>query len=464
MKDVPLSRALDSIEFGTVVVNAEGIITFYSSSYERFLGVPRAKVLGRHVTEVIENTRMHLVVQTGEPEIGWKHNIKGQTMVVQRIPIRDETGKIVGAVGQVMFRDVAEITELAQKLNLLESKLEYYERELEHLRSSRYTFDHIIGTSQVLEDAKRLASKAAEGTSTVLLLGESGVGKELFAHAIHRASPRRSKAFVRVNCSSIPHDLLESELFGYEAGAFTGAGRKGKPGKFELANQGTILLDEIGDMPLTMQAKLLRVLQEREVERLGGTRTFGVDFRLIAATNANPEDLVRAGRLRRDLFYRLNVVAIHVPPLRDRREDIPAIARHRLAMAREEQGVRPLEISPEVLTLFQRYDWPGNVRELYNVLERAACAAEGSRIDIEHLPLLLRDVGGRRDGERERSNLRQAVRDAEREAVLKALKMAKGNKARAAKLLGIHRTGLYQKLVRLNITAHGKPTDHVLVM
>ena len=192
-----------------------------------------------------------------------------------------------------MFRDVAEITELAQKLNLLESKLEYYERELEHLRSSRYTFDHIIGTSQVLEDAKRLASKAAEGASTVLLLGESGVGKELFAHAIHRASPRRSKAFVRVNCSSIPHDLLESGSFGYEAGAFTGAGRKGKPGKFELANQGTIFLDEIGDMPLTMQAKLLRVLQEREVERLGGTRTFGVDFRLIAATNANPEHLVQ---------------------------------------------------------------------------------------------------------------------------------------------------------------------------
>ncbi|MGH7361086.1 MAG: sigma-54 interaction domain-containing protein, partial [Candidatus Methylomirabilales bacterium] len=308
MADVPLEMALDNIEFGTIVVDADGIVTFYSRSYERFLGIPRAQVLGRRVSEVIENTRMHIVVQTGEPEIGWKHKIQGQNMVVQRVPIRDEAGKIIGAVGQVMFRDVAEITELAQKLNLLESKLEHYERELEHLRSSRYTFDHVIGTSAAIEEAKRLALKAADGNSTVLLLGESGVGKELFAHAIHHASPRRSKPFVRVNCSSIPHELMESELFGYEAGAFTGAGRKGKPGKFELANQGSIFLDEVGDMPLEMQSKLLRVLQEKEVERVGGTKMLGVDFRLIAATNADPEELVKTGRLRRDLFYRLNVV------------------------------------------------------------------------------------------------------------------------------------------------------------
>jgi len=272
MADVPLEKALDNIQFGTLVVDAEGIVTFYSKSYEDFLGIPREKVLGQHVTEVIENTRMHVVLQTGEPEIGWKQKIKGQNMVVQRVPIRDKAGKIIGAVGQVMFRDVAEITELAQKLNLLESKLEHYERELEHLRSSRYTFDHIIGTSPAIEKAKRLALKAADGNSTVLLLGESGVGKELFAHAIHHASPRRSKAFVRVNCSSIPRELMESELFGYEAGAFTGAGRRGKPGKFELANQGSIFFDEIGDMPLEMQAKLLRVLQEKEVERVGGPR------------------------------------------------------------------------------------------------------------------------------------------------------------------------------------------------
>ncbi len=454
MGEVPLSMALDNIEFGTLVVDAEGIVTFYSRSYERFLGIPRSQVLGRHVTEVIENTRMHIVVQTGEPEIGWKQKIQGQNMVVQRVPIRDASGKTIGAVGQVMFRDVAEITELAQKLNLLESKLEFYERELEHLRSSKYTFDHIIGTSQAIEEAKRLAQKAAEGNSTVLLLGESGVGKELFAHAIHHASPRRSKAFVRINCSSIPRELMESELFGYEAGAFTGAGRRGKPGKFELANQGSIFLDEIGDMPLEMQAKLLRVLQEKEVERVGGTKTLGVDFRLIAATNSDPEALVKAGRLRRDLFYRLNVVPIHIPPLRERREDIPAISRHLLGRLHEEQGVRPLGISPEVLALFQRYDWPGNIRELTNVLERASYAADRSQIDMEHLPLLLQDVRGRRggrDAERQRSNLRQAVREAEREAVLQALNMAKGNKAKAAKLLGIHRTALYQKLARMNL-------------
>jgi PAS domain S-box-containing protein len=452
MADVPLEKALDNIQFGTLVVDAEGIVTFYSKSYEDFLGIPREKVLGHHVTEVIENTRMHVVLQTGEPEIGWKQKIKGQNMVVQRVPIRDKAGKIIGVVGQVMFRDVAEITELAQKLNLLESKLEHYERELEHLRSSRYTFDHIIGTSPAIEKAKRLALKASDGNSTVLLLGESGVGKELFAHAIHHASPRRSKAFVRVNCSSIPRELMESELFGYEAGAFTGAGRRGKPGKFELANQGSIFFDEIGDMPLEMQAKLLRVLQEKEVERVGGTKTLAVDFRLVATTNVDPEALVKAGRLRRDLFYRLNVVPIRIPPLRERREDIPAVSRHLLARLREEQGVRPLGISPEVLDLFQRYDWPGNIRELTNVLERASYAADGPQIEMEHLPLFLQDVRGERAGERRGSNLRLAVQEAERDAVLQALKMARGNKAKAAKLLGIHRTGLYQKLARLNLS------------
>jgi len=452
--DVPLDMALDNIEFGTLVVDADGIVTFYSKSYERFLGIPRAQVLGRHVTDVIENTRMHLVVQGGEPEIGWKHKVKGQNMVVQRVPIRDEAGKIIGAVGQVMFRDVAEITELAQKLNLLESKLEHYERELEHLRSAKYTFDHIIGTSLAIEAAKRLAAKASERNSTVLLLGESGVGKELFAHAIHHAGERRSKPFVRFNCSSIPRELIESELFGYEAGAFTGAGRKGKPGKFELANQGTIFFDEIGDMPLEMQAKLLRVLQEKEIERVGGTKTMGVDFRLIAATNADPEVLVKEGRLRRDLFYRLNVVPIHIPPLRERREDIPAICRHLMVRLREEQGVRPLSLAGEVLDLFQRYDWPGNIRELTNVLERASYAAEGPQIEIEHLPLFLHEAGRARTGDRRRSNLREAVKEAEREALLQALKMAKGNKAKAAKLLGIHRTGLYQRLLRLNLGGH----------
>lgn len=451
MGEVPLERALDNIEFGTIVVDADGIVTFFSKSYERFLGIPRDRVLGRHVSEVIENSRMHIVVETGEPEIGWKQKIQGQNMVVQRVPIRGETGKIIGAVGQVMFRDVAEITELAHKLNLLESKLEHYERELEHLRSSRYTFDHIIGTSPAIEKAKRLALKAAEGHSTVLLLGESGVGKELFAHAIHHASPRRSKPFVRVNCSSIPRELMESELFGYEAGAFTGASRRGKPGKFELANQGSIFLDEIGDMPLEMQAKLLRVLQEREVERVGGTKTVAVDFRLVAATNTDPETLVEAGRLRRDLFYRLNVVPIRIPPLRERREDIPALSRHLLARLREDQGIRSLGISPDVLDLFQQYDWPGNIRELTNVLERASYAADGTQMEMEHLPLFLQRVRAGRGTERRYSNLRLAIQEAERDAVVQALKLARGNKAKAAKLLGIHRTGLYQKLERLKL-------------
>lgn len=288
---IPLKgmEILDRVHFGVVVVDEQGVITFLNQPYAEFLGVARDDAVGRHVTEVIENTRMHLVVELGHPEIG-RQRVRGQELVVQRIPIRDDSGRIVGAFGQVMF-EVQELRDVAQRLNILESKVEYYEREIHQLRGARYTFDHIVGRSAPLTEAKRLALRAARSVSPVLLLGETGVGKELFAQAIHHAGPRRQKPLIRINCAAMPRDLVESELFGYEAGAFSGASKRGKPGKFELAHEGSLFLDEIADMPLELQAKLLRVLQEKEVERVGGTRPIAVDFRLLAATHEDLDEL-----------------------------------------------------------------------------------------------------------------------------------------------------------------------------
>jgi len=436
-----LEEILDRVHFGSVVVDDKGIITFLSQPYSEFLGVSREEAVGRHVTEVVENTRMHLVVQIGEVEIG-RQRIRGQDLVVQRVPIRDENGRIIGAFGQVMFH-VQELRELVQRLHILESKVEYYERELDSLRASRYTFDHIIGESAAMKEAKRLALKAARSMSPILLLGETGAGKELFAHAVHHASPRRHRPLIRVNCAAVPRDLVESELFGYEPGAFSGAAKRGKPGKFELAHEGSLFLDEIADMALDVQAKLLRVLQEKEVERVGGTRPVPVDFRLMAATHEDLEELVRQGRFRMDLYYRLNVVPIRIPGLRERREDIAALVQHVLRRLTEEMGRPPVKITPAAMQALRDHHWPGNVREVINVLERVLNALEGDLIDVVHLPFA---APARLSAVPSQGQLRQMLKDHEDLALQEALRLAHGNKSLAARLLGIHRTSLYKKL------------------
>ncbi|MCA1795627.1 MAG: sigma 54-interacting transcriptional regulator, partial [Desulfobacteraceae bacterium] len=279
-------RIFDNINAGVLVIDADGYITHFNIPYGRFLNLDPKAQIGRHCTEVVENTRMHIVARTGKAEINKSHRIKGKDMVVQRIPIK-KNGQVIAVYGQVMFKNVAEVRELAAKLSVLESKVQLFEKEIFDLRATRYTFDCIIGSSDAITRLKQEAQKAASNNSGVLVTGESGTGKELFSQAIHNAGPRRLHPFVRINCAAIPKDLLESELFGYEEGAFTGARAKGKPGKFELANKGTIFLDEIGDLPLDMQPKLLRVLEEKEFERIGGTKVLRSDFRVICATNRN---------------------------------------------------------------------------------------------------------------------------------------------------------------------------------
>jgi PAS domain S-box-containing protein len=440
----------DSIYNGIMVTDPAGYITHFNKPYGEFLGLDPQAQIGKHCTQVIENTRMHIVAQTGKPEINQSHSIKGQKMVVQRIPIKKD-GKVIAVFGQVMFKDVRDVGKLASKLSLLESKVKLYEQELINLRSTRYTFKSIIGDSRAIRVLKKEALTATANQFPVLISGESGTGKELFAQAIHHASPRKLYPFVRINCAAIPRDLLESELFGYERGAFSGARSGGKPGKFELAHHGTVFLDEIGDLPLEMQPKLLRVLEEKEFERIGGTAVIRSDFRLIAATNQNLDEMLADGRFRKDLFYRLNVIPLHIPPLRERRADILTLTRHFLSQIAQEAALIEIEMDAESENALTLYNWPGNVRELSNVLERVLSTLEGNTIQLNDLPFYI--YRSQRDlPHTSQTSLKEVQARTEREAIRFALKESGYNKAKAAKLLGIHRTLLYKKMKKYGLS------------
>jgi len=442
----------DSIYNGAIVTDINGSITHFNKPYGEFIGVDPQAQIGKHCTEAVENSRMHIVAKTGIPEINQSHQIKGQSMVVQRIPIQKE-GRVIAVFGQVMFKDVKDVRKLAAELSLLESKVKHYEEELINLRSTRYTLDSIIGKSESIKSLKKEALRAASNQYPVLISGESGTGKELFAQAVHHASARKLYPFVRINCAAIPRDLLESELFGYETGAFTGAKSGGKPGKFELAHQGTVFLDEIGDLPLEMQPKLLRAIEDNEFERVGGTRIIRSKFRVIAATNRDLEKMLAEGRFRRDLFYRLNVIPINILPLRERKTDIIPLATYLLEQMAQEANIPLIDLGMEAQTALKNYEWPGNVRELSNVLERTMSALEGDTIHLQDLPFYLHR-SRKRKIESNRSSLKDVQAKTEKEAIRYALQETGNNKAKAAKILGIHRTLLYKKMKKYNLPLH----------
>lgn len=458
--DSKLQELMDSLEMmkdivdhanqGMVLVDKDGRILKWN--YEKLLGKKEEEVLGKPVQDVIENTRLHIVVKTGKKELCDVQRIQGHDMLASRTPIIKD-GKVIGAVGTVLFKDVKELKYLARKLELLEDAVHKYKGEIRRMHTARYSFDNIISKNKKMKRLKEIAMRAAESNSTVLIQGESGTGKEYFAHAIHRASNRKYGAFISLNCAAIPKELLESELFGYEEGAFTGAKKEGRIGKFELANGGTILLDEIGTMPLEMQAKLLRVLEEREFERIGGNKRIELDVRVIASTNEDLEKLVEKGKFRQDLYYRLNVIRLFIPPLRERLDDITILSKHILNELVNSLELEPKEISKEVISIFESYNWPGNVRELRNVLERALNIAQGNIILAEHLPEYLQNKHKNRDvnNDKESLMLKDVVRKAEIDAIKKALKESKGNRTLAAKKLGIHRTALYKKIAAYNL-------------
>ena len=436
----------DHIENGAVVTDKEGNIVYFNRPYARFLGLEAEQVIGKHVTEVLEGSRMHIVARTGKAELNQIFTSRGRDMVVQRIPIFED-GKVVAAFGQIMFKQVSDVGRLANNLSLLESKLRLYEKELTSLRSSRYNFDSIRGDSLPIVNLKEAARKAALTDLPILLTGESGTGKELFAQAIHQSSSRHKQTSIHINCAAIPKELFEAELFGYTEGAFTGAKPGGKPGKLELADGGTLFLDEIGEMPLELQPKLLRVLEDKLFERVGGNRMLKSDFRIIAATNRDLEEMVKQKLFREDLFYRLNVVSLEVPPLRERQGDIIPLARHLLGKIAENYPGSRYQLTPAAEKVLDGYHWPGNIRELINVLERTAFTIDGNCIDACDLPFYLsrQNPASLKSGQ---WDLGAVVAEAEREALRKALELTGNNKAKAAKLLGIHRTVLYKKMTK----------------
>ena len=430
-----------------VVVNKNGYIENMSQAYGDFLGIQVQNAIGRHVTEVIENTRMDIVVKTGVPETGETQDIHGEKMIATRIPIR-KNGMVIGAYGRVLVRNTRELHMLHDKLSSIEMELNMYKRTFEKINTAKYTVDDIIGDCSIMQDLKDSVKKVAKTNSNVLIMGESGTGKELFAHSIHAGSMRRKAPFVCVNCGSIPEQLIESELFGYEEGAFTGARKGGKIGLFPAAHGGTIFLDEIGELPLPMQVRLLRVLQDREIQRVGSNVREKVNVRVVAATNRNLYQMVKKGEFRSDLYYRLNVVTLHLPLLRERKEDLPLLIQMILSKISKKESLGAIEISREAMDHLLRYDWPGNVRELENVLERAINFTDaGEKIKAKNLP---ERITGSMVSQTVMP-LKELMENTEKDAIKDAFLRCRNCKAKAANELGISRTTLYEKMMKYEI-------------
>ncbi|MDD2308095.1 MAG: sigma 54-interacting transcriptional regulator [Desulfuromonadaceae bacterium] len=444
-----LEDALGHAYEGLIITDVNGIILKVNEAYAHFLETKISELVGKQVTDVIENTRMHLVAKSGVAEIAQLQKIKGHEMICSRIPIIEQ-GNVVAVVGKIMFQNIEDLFTFTENFKKLKTELEFYKSELSKHLSAKYSFNHIVGISRELEWVKELGRKVAMSTTTVLLKGESGTGKELFAHAIHNASPRAFGPFIKVNCAAIPEMLFESELFGYREGAFTGAQKKGKKGKFALADKGTIFLDEISELPLTMQVKLLRVLQEKEIEPVGAEGSEAVDVRIIAASNRDLETLVKSGLFRHDLYYRLNVVMLEIPPLRSRRDDIPLLTKFHLRQLEKETGIPVEGVEPDVAEILKQYDWPGNVRELRNVLEQALYVKVGTTISRNDIPgALVKGATSSSSPEIFRS-LKFITRLAEEEAIRTAIREEKGDKQAAAVRLGISKSSLYAKAGQLD--------------
>jgi len=557
---------LDSIIEGVIIVDRDARVLYINKNAQKLLNLP-SDIIGKKVDEVVKNTRLHIVVQTGIPEIDQVQHTGNAVIITSRIPIKDENGKIVGAVA--VFRDITSIRKLAEEItNLKEieaqlkaiidstndaisvadengivrlvnkaytkitgyspedvigkpatvdiaegesihmliaklrqpiynarlkvgpakkevivnatplfvkgkfkgsvavvhdvseilkltNELEEVKRLIRHMRA-QYTFDDIIGDSKLIQIAKEQAKKVAQTPATVLLRGESGTGKELFAHAIHNASPRRNKPFVSVNCAAIPESILESELFGYEEGSFTGALHGGKKGLVEEADGGTLFLDEVGKLPLSLQPKLLRFIETKEYVPVGGRNVKKVDVRIIAATNMELEKMVRNGDFLPDLYFRLNVFPIYLPSLKDRKEDIPKLAVHIVKKLNQQYGRMVEGISPAVIKYIVSKDWPGNVRELENFLGRVMInmGPEERYIELKHLP----EDSGLKVEKREEEfsdigekSLKDLVEEYEKKIILTALKQTGGDKVKAAKVLDISIRTLYYKMERYGI-------------
>ncbi|MBS4215160.1 sigma-54 interaction domain-containing protein [Neobacillus rhizophilus] len=431
--------------------NAMGVIA--NEAYTRMTGVRREELIGKSLPQLIdEGTISDSVTLKVLKEKRVKtiiQNIRGKELLVTGSPVYDENGKITHVVSNL--RDISDLNKLKSELyesRVLTKKYLNEIKELKQKEGARLMMDGIIAQSKEIIKVLHLTKKVANVDSAVLLNGESGVGKEVFANMIHINSKRVNKPYVKVNCGAIPEQLLESELFGYEKGAFTGADIKGKPGYFEQAHGGTIFLDEIGEMPLELQVKLLRVLQEYEIMRVGGTKTVKVDVRIISATNRNLQELVEKGQFRKDLFYRLNIVPIEIPALRSRRADIPPLTYYFLNNMNEKYKMN-IRIQPEVIRCFEEYHWPGNIREMENLIERLVVTSDGEEITVNHLP----EDFFSKDSPTKEWSLKELVEELERKVIKETMKEYRTTR-KAANKLGISQPALVKKMQKLKINEY----------
>jgi len=428
---------------GIFITDGQGVVLRLNKAYERITGIKTSEVIGKTMSRLVEENyydkSVTLLVMEKKERITINQTVKNDhKLLVTGNPIFDEQGNLFRVVTNV--RDVTELASLQDQLTKTKAQTLKYETELSHLRSMQMEKHEIIFRSRDMGQAVAIATKVAEVDSTVLITGETGTGKELVAKLIHKRGKGVTNPFIKINCAALPEQLLESELFGYEAGSFTGAKKQGKPGLFELAHNGTLFLDEVGDMPIVLQVKLLRALQEKEILRVGGTKPIKINIRLIAATHRNLQEMVDAGTFRKDLYYRLMVVPIHLAPLRDRKEDIPLLIVHFLEKFNHHFGFNK-SLCPKVFNKLVDYYWPGNVRELENIIERMMVTATDEELTVEHLP---ESFSSRSFQPRRGTKLKVAVEQAESFLLAETYK-EHPSWQKVAELLEVDRATVYRK-------------------
>lgn len=437
---------IDQLSDGVLMTDHEGYIKYVNSAYARIVDVVVGDVLDRKVQDVRKGSRLPEVLLSGKPLLGIRRSVNQIDYIADINPIIIK-GQVAGAISVV--RDITKIEQLSKKLKFYSHRVTELKNKVKEIHKAAYTFDDIIGASKEITKIKHMAKRISESCVPVLILGESGTGKERFAHAIHDASPRSKDPFVAINCAAFPPTLLVSELFGYEEGSFTGASKGGKLGLFEIANGGTLFLDEIGDMDFELQSKLLRVIETGEFLRIGGTKPIQVDVRILSATNKNLETMISAGKFREDLYYRLNVASIKIPPLRERLGDIPLLVTYFLDTISSKQK-KSYSISDEALELLSQYNFPGNIRELINILGFAASTCDEAQILPADLPILTKI----RSFSMPKGTLSHATKGSERDAIIQALEhygTSVSEKRLAAKHLGVSLATLYNKMKQYNI-------------
>lgn len=432
-----LRLVLDHVSDCLVAVDTGGTVVLINEPYCRLLGGEAEDFLGHHITDVVgSQTKLHFVARGIGTHVGYPLEVRGHKLVTKQVPVHRD-GKIIGAVGLALFSDYDALKKTYSRISKAELAIPQRPRSWQ----SKFSLDDIVGTGELMDSHRDAIKVAAQYDLPVMICGETGTGKELAAHALHALSDRSAGPFVWVNCASIPSELIEAELFGYEGGAFTGARSQGKPGKFELAGGGVLFLDEIGDMPLALQGSLLRVLQMNEIVRVGGTNPVSVDLGIVCATNKHLLDLVRMGRFREDLYHRLNVLPITVPPLRER-EDIPYLAERLLTRIAGRLGKPPPKLTANDRKLLHGHAWPGNVRELENALTRMIITGTLS------IFVVAPSSGSAQPDTT--TPLKHKMRSQTGAEIQAALKQTRGNKSRAAELLGISRAHFYRLLKEQN--------------